>query len=102
MYYAHIPTAQHKLAQPIAVSGRLTRTATRVKPRLEYSAKPAAARGGDRSGVRALASPASGRAKRGASAREGAGMSANRRVHKSPRTSIDRGKREVKRERRGK
>eukprot|EP00904_Undaria_pinnatifida_P003873 jgi/Undpi1/13487/HiC_scaffold_8.g03146.m1 len=80
----------HKLAQPIAVSGRLTRTATKVKPRLEYAAKPAAGRSADRGGARTVASPASGRAKRGASAREGGGMSVNRRVHKSPRTSIDR------------
>ncbi|CBJ31760.1 conserved unknown protein [Ectocarpus siliculosus] len=75
----------HKLSQPIAVSGRMTRTATKVKPRLEFSSRAAAATGGGGSAL-SMTSPSSGRTKRNA----GAPGSATRRVHKSPRTSIDR------------
>ena len=81
---------QHKLSQPIAVSGRMTRTATKVKPRLEFSGRAAAAGGGGAgAGAGGVASPTAGRAKRNA----GTPGSANRRLHKSPRTSIDRGER---------
>ncbi|CAN0454172.1 unnamed protein product, partial [Ectocarpus sp. 12 AP-2014] len=75
----------HKLSQPIAVSGRMTRTATKVKPRLEFSSRAAAAAGSGGSAL-SMTSPSSGRTKRNA----GAPGSATRRVHKSPRTSIDR------------
>ncbi|CAN0224386.1 unnamed protein product, partial [Ectocarpus fasciculatus] len=75
----------HKLSQPIAVSGRMTRTATKVKPRLEFSSRAAAAAGGGGSAL-SMTSPSSARTKRNA----GAPGSAARRVHKSPRTSIDR------------
>ncbi|CAM9451894.1 unnamed protein product, partial [Ectocarpus sp. 12 AP-2014] len=75
----------HKLSQPIAVSGRMTRTATKVKPRLEFSSRAAAAAGSGGSAM-SVTSPSSGRTKRNA----GAPGSATRRVHKSPRTSIDR------------
>lgn len=82
-------TPQHKLSQPIAVSGRMTRTATKVKPRLEFSGRAAAGGG---AGAGSMASPTAGRAKRNA----GGPGSANRRLHKSPRTSIDRGERAKK------
>ncbi|CAM9384876.1 unnamed protein product [Ascophyllum nodosum] len=89
----------HKLSQPIAVSGRMTRTATKVTPRLELSTRGGGANGkGGRGGVGGagggggggLTPPSETRPKRAAAAgREGFGMPM-RRVYKSPRTSLDR------------
>lgn len=71
---------QDKRSQPIAVSGRMTR-ATKLKPRLELSHRVSV---GGPGGV--VVSPTASRNKR--LARDAGG---NKRLHKSPRTSIDRG-----------
>lgn len=83
------------------MSGRISRTATKVTPRPEFNAKGGASSGavGESSGrsgggdILGLVSPPEAKSKQRSVVREG-GALAFRRMHKSPRASIDRGERE--------